>query len=60
MGWSGALAGAIVMKHANLFVDEAELEIRSGAGGNGKVFTESLAILSSTLTVIVLALRAFN
>ncbi|NNL47301.1 MAG: sugar transporter [Acidimicrobiia bacterium] len=26
----------------------------------GKVFTESLAILSSTLTVIVLALRAFN
>jgi GTP-binding protein len=25
------------MKHANLFVDEAELEIRSGAGGNGKV-----------------------
>jgi GTP-binding protein len=25
------------MKHANLFVDEAELEVRSGAGGNGKV-----------------------
>jgi GTP-binding protein len=25
------------MKHANLFVDEAQLEVRSGAGGNGKV-----------------------
>jgi GTP-binding protein len=25
------------MKHVNLFVDEALLEIRSGAGGNGKV-----------------------
>ena len=25
------------MKHANLFVDEADLEVRSGAGGNGAV-----------------------
>jgi len=25
------------MKHANLFVDEAEIEVRSGAGGNGVV-----------------------
>ncbi|HKK53858.1 MAG TPA: GTPase ObgE [Myxococcota bacterium] len=25
------------MKHANLFVDEAELEVRSGAGGDGNV-----------------------
>ena len=28
---------ATVMKHSHLFVDEAELEVQSGSGGNGNV-----------------------
>ena len=32
-----SLHESIIMKHANLFVDEAELEVQSGAGGDGKV-----------------------
>jgi len=37
VGFAKVPSKATAMKHASLFVDEALLEVRSGAGGNGKV-----------------------